>query len=292
MTDKPKFESWQAILDSNTSGMPPIIGGMPRGGTTHAYRSMWAAQVNPQPYFLEEYMHPYYQYHFRDEEPRIVLDIAGMDAAQAEGKIINQEGHPDVEGRELELRYQKLLASPRGHAGGFMKVFPIHALKLKRYNEEFYMHMIENHHWFLIMREQFHDWLFSNAYSNRFNKFHYYENQKLIDIEFEGHVQSIDFHVNMLNEIYDQRRLMKSYSVVWTSQFSHLKSPFSLWLQRKISTPRLDKDKPALLKKIMTNYNELYEHAIKQFNATVPEHTNGWLTLDSDNQLVIDETAK
>jgi len=287
MSKRQPFESWGDILRLNTNRITPIIGGMPRGGTTFAYRNLWAVRRNPQPYFLEEYMHFYYEYDYSPVEPKIKINIDRIAQKLQNGITINEGLDPQI----LVDRYARLIET--GHVGkGFMKVFPYHLTSLRNGSEEYYHHILANHWWLMIIRPDWINCMFSNIYSNYFNKFHYYDNQALIRKQFKAPDLTVDNFLKMFKLMYEQQKLQHNRAFVYTDQFTDLKNVLNHHLTGTVTTPRLDPEKPAMFQDIITNYDQVVKYATDYINNEIADYTNGWVTLDSDNELYIDETKR
>lgn len=287
MSKREKIQKWDDIFKENHSGLPAIIGGMPRGGTTFAYRNLWSAHPDPKPYFLEEYMHYYYVFDYNEHEPKISVNIDKIAAQLNAGKIINGGGDPQI----LVNRYEKLLQTGGIHKG-FMKVFPYHLDSLKNGSEEYFEHILKNHWWIMIIRPDWINCMFSNIYSNYFNKFHYYDKQQLIVKEFTATTRSAENFLKQFRLLYDQQKLQDHRKFFYTDQITDLPNIFFKIIDKAMTSPRLDRQKPELFKNIITNYDSIVEFATDKMNNEIAEYTNGWITLDSNNEIYINEAKR
>jgi hypothetical protein len=265
-----KFNSWREILSLNTTNLPPIIGGMPRSGTTFAYRNLWVEQGTSK-YFLEEYFNPFYSFNYNDTEPKITIDRQTIQNNFLKNNKINSSDK-DVSA----YRYKQLCSI--GLDKGFLKVSPnnLHTL-----SENDLIHISKNHFWILIIRPNWVDCMFSNLYSQHFNKYHYYGDEKLLDQTFEVSYNSIDDYLNLFHLMYQQSLLQTNKVILYTSQFTNLENTFE---GDNLRMPRHDKNKKELYPRIIKNYKLAIEYANKKI-LTILEKTNGWLSLDMNNEI-------
>lgn len=267
------FNSWQDILNLNNTGLPPIVGGVPRSGSTYLYRNL-AATMNPRKWELEEYFNPMYQFKY-DSSLKVKIWV-DWEKTAATKKI-----HPrKFFDRSLaEERYIKLTQC--GVNNAFMKVFWNHLYGLHVANSSYHSELMKNYWWVHPIEQDWLNALLSFTYANHFNKWHYYGREPLIEQPFEAKNQTADYFLNIYRGLY-QRREQHQYVVLYTSEFSHLNNISD-------RPPRRDVDKNNLYPTLITNYDSYVEHATKTMHKGVIEYSNGWYYLDSNNQLHIKE---
>lgn len=273
------INSWQELLDSNTSQKPVAIGGFPRGGTTFAYRCL--SGFVKQSWHLEEYFHQFYEFTVNEHE-QIVIDKPAIDRKITRGQRINKNKTADWYS-EIKHRYHMLRDQHSWHSA-FIKVLPFHAKDLNTANPAYYRDLIHSHWWLMILRRDYINMTLSNLYSNHFNRFHYYGDQPLPRQPFIGSISD-------LNPIYKGQWLWlkKMWEesngcgrFVMAEDITHLKEGPSRFI---VKSPRVDRDKPQLFKEVFLNYDELVE-AIQKSCQEVERETDGFFTF-TDTQVKV-----
>lgn len=283
--------SWQDILDKNTTSKPVVVGGLPRAGTTATYREL--GYLMPDKLKTEEYLNPYYKYNY--DQYKITMDIKTM-AEIAQHKNVNDHAVNIEELREkihqIEIR--------GGWANNFMKVLPLHLRNVGLVNRELAVEIAQAHFWILLIRRKWEECLLSNLYSNKFNKFHYYGDEQLIEEQFEGSIDKLNNFLRHFEVLPRQIHVgIRDYTFIYKEEVETLPSVYSTKTvseqdlsSLKAPPPRNDKGKSDRIKQMMTNYDQIMDLANTWMETKLESTSNGMFYLDENKLLTVNEEYK
>lgn len=264
---------------------------MPRSGTTATYREL--GYLVPDKFKTEEYLNPYYKFTYDDH--KIKLDVETMSDI-AKHKHVNEHVVDIDELNEKVLQIKKR----GGWDNNFMKVLPLHLSNIGEADRELALEIAQSHFWILIVRRKWEECLLSNLYSNRFNKFHYYGNEQLIEKNFAGstkHLNNFLRHFAVLSR--QLHTVIDDYTFIYKEEVENLPSVYS---DKPVNgndlssisapPPRNDKGKSERIIQMMTNYDQIMETATDWMENHLESVSDGMFYLDEHNLLTVNEEYK
>jgi len=269
------IETWQELLNNNSSTRPIAVGGWPRGGTTYAYRNLCNYIDGWQ---LEEYFHLYYEFRTL-ESGEIIIDKPAIDVKKRAPwqYHINKNGSNEHRVATCLKRYHAVRdTNPWNRV--FIKVLPLHARDIYQGDPRAFRDLCSSHHWIFVLRRDYINMTLSNLYSNHFNHFHYYDDTPLRRGKIVG---SLDELNTVYKNTWEWLKHMYTASggeaqFVYAEDFAEsLAEPTLRFTHAPL--PRFDRDKPQLFREVFQNYDELVEHMQKVFKQ-VEQETDGFFT--------------
>ena len=270
------IETWQELLNKNSSQRPIAVGGYSRGGTTFAYRNLCN---HVRAWHLEEYFHKFYEFHTL-ESGEIAIDKHAIEQKKSTNTPVNghmEEDHDPNAWRQIQLeRYYNIRRDHPWHKV-FIKVLPLHCRELYSASPSAYKDLCSSHYWLFVLRRDYVNMILSNLYSNYFNHFHYYDDTPLKNKPFTWE------KLDDVNTIYkDQwiwlKRMWYSSGEVGEFVFSEDFAPSLREDKHKFAyapSPRFDLEKPKLYREVFQNYDQVVER-IHSMAQEVEQETQGF----------------